>query len=467
MNERLPAWSRLIYASGSLGGNAISRSRDLWLLFFYIGGGESQRLGSIVAVGTALALVRLFEALDDPLIGHWSDRTRSRLGRRIPFVLAATPFMAIAFVFLWTPPDPGESMRNVLYLFFTLSLFHLFGTLSGGPFESLLREIAPRHEDRLSIASWRVVFGVAGTALALVVSGPIIDQFGFQVMAVLMASIACVTRLTALSGAWRRSVAVSRTLEVEAEAPKLVGSIVGCLRNRQFLVFLPSQVLYSVGMQMMTGILPFFVTAILGREQPGMMVAVITGTAIGVLLLALPLIVRAAHLRSKQVVYRSGMLFAGLYFPTLFIIGFIPGIPREAQIIAFAALLGLPLAPVQTFPGALIADICDYDTLRTGRRREATFYAIQDTVEKSAGALAPILLALLLSLGATAANPIGIRLVGPIAGGLTLIGYVCFRRYWLPDQVTERSVAEAEARYRRQPLEPFPGAVATEPSTSA
>src|SRR5262245_19558236 len=121
MNEsRLAAWSRILYAAGAIGGNAINRSRDLWLLFFYLGDGEAARRGSPLLVGGALLLIRLIEAFNYPLIGHWSDRTRSPLGRRLPYILLATPFMAITFVFIWTPPDPAESVRNVLYLFLTV-----------------------------------------------------------------------------------------------------------------------------------------------------------------------------------------------------------------------------------------------------------------------------------------------------------------------------------------------------------
>jgi glycoside/pentoside/hexuronide:cation symporter, GPH family len=444
MSARLPFWSRLLYSCGALGGNAISRSRDLWLLFFYTGG--EQRLAPLAAVGAALTLVRVIEAFDDPLIGYWSDRTRTRWGRRIPFVLAATPFMALCFVFIWMPPEPAESMRNVLYLFFALSLYHCFSTLSGGPFESLLPEIAPRHEDRLSIASMQVMFGVVGAALAFVGSGLLVDRFGFVAMAIIMAVVALVARLVGLSGAWRHSVAASRELPVEEERPGLLRSVLDCFRNRQFVVFVPSQVLYSIGVQLMVGVLPFYVTAVLGREKPGTMVAMITGTALGVLVLAVPLIVREARRRSKREVYRAGMLLASLYFPTLFFIGFVPGIPREVQIIGFAALLGLPMAPVQTFPSALIADICDYHRLRTGRRSEAMFYAVQETVEKTAGATAPAVLTLLLLLGSTADNPTGIRLVGICAGLVTFAGYLCFRGYWLPDEIDAESVTAAEFR---------------------
>ena len=101
---------------------------------------------------------------------------------------------------------------------------------------------------------------------------------------------------------------------------------------------------------------------------------------------------------------------------------------------------------MQTFPNALIADITDYDALRTGMRREATYYATQATLEKTASALAPLLLTLLLVLGSTTANPIGIRLVGPVAGVATLLGYLVFRGYWLPDTVTEETVRAAGPR---------------------
>ncbi len=450
---RMSPAARHLFASGSLGGNALGRTRDLWLIFFYLGDddGDVERRGAAFAIGAVLVIGRLIEAFDDPLIGYWSDRTRSRWGRRIPFVLAATPFMAILFVFLWIPPNPGETIGNVLYLFAIFWFFNLFSTLSGGPLESLLPEIARRSDDRLSIVSWQVFFGVIGTAIAFVGTGLLVDSLGFVAMAVIVAVVALISRYVALTGAWRRSIEVSKEIYAEDQAverPRVWQSITTCLRNDQFLVFLPSFILYSVGVQMITGVLPFYVEAVLGRDEPGTMVAVLTGSALVVLMLVLPVAVILARRRSKREVYGWGMLFAGLYFPLFAIAGFIPGIPVVAQGIAYALLIGLALAPVQTFPNALIADITDYDTVRTGLRREATYYATQQTLEKIAGAAAPGLLIAMLAIGSSEEDPLGIRLIGPLAGGLALVGYVVFRRYWLPDNVTEESVASASAARR-------------------
>ncbi|HCV00390.1 MAG TPA: hypothetical protein DGL25_04230, partial [Dehalococcoidia bacterium] len=440
---RLSPLAGHIYASGSLGGNALGRTRDLWLIFFYLGDGDLERRGGAFAIGAVLVIGRLIEAFDDPLIGYWSDRTRSRLGRRIPFVLAATPLMAVLFILLWIPPNPGETLGNVVYLFAIFWFFNLFSTLSGGPMESLLPEIARHSEDRLSIVSWQVVFGLLGTVLAFVGTSLLKDAFGFVSMAIIIAIVAFASRYIALAGAWKRSIETSKGIyseDVSNEQSSTWKAITTCLRNDQFLVFLPSFVLYSVGVQVITGVLPFYAAAVLGKEEEGTTVAILTGSALGMLLLILPLVVRQSRRYSKRQVYRWGMLFAALYFPLFAFAGFLPTIPPMAQAIAYALLIGVALAPAQTFPNALIADITDYDTLRTGLRREGTFYATQATLEKVAGAAGPGILIALLALGSTTDDSLGIRLVGPVAGLLTLLGYLVFRRYWLPDVITAESI---------------------------
>ena len=448
MEAPLSRRERLLYASGSLGGNALSRARDLWLLAFYLGDlddGDPARRGAAIAIGAAIVAVRLIEAFDDPIIGYWSDRTRSRLGRRIPFVLSATPFLAIFFVLVWLPPDPGETWANVIFLFGMLWLFNLFSTLSGGPFESLLPEIARREDDRLSIVGWQVAFGLVGTAIGFVFSSILIGWVGYAGMAMIIAAIALVSRYVALTGAWKRSIAVSRELaEAPGERVPMRAAILTCLRNGQFLVFLPSFILYNAGILMIIGVLPFYADAVVGRDDT-LTVAVLSGSALVGVALVLPVAVVLARRRSKRAVYGWGMVFAGLWFPLFAFAGFLPGVHPLAQGIVYALIAGVAIAPVQTFPNALLADITDYDTVLTGQRREATFYATHETLQKIAGAAAPGLLVLLLLAGSTADDPLGIRLVGPVAGVLALAGYVVFRRYWLPDRVTAETAARGPA----------------------
>ena len=439
MKRELPWPNKLLYASGSLGGNVISRSKDLWLIYFFAPPADADipTLVPRLTIGILMFVARMIEALDDPLIGYWSDRTSSRWGRRIPFVVTATPFYAFFFFLLWTPPDNHESIRNAAYFFIMLESFHLFSTLSGGPFESLLPEIAATAKDRVGIVVWQVAFGAVGAGIGMVASGLIIDSLGYWQMGLIMGVTGLLSRYVALGGAWRH-------VRVEQPPAKidLVRAFRMTLTNDQFLFFLPTFVLFNAGISMMTGMLPFFADAVLNVEQEGRTVAALTATSIGFLALALFPMYRLAVRRSKAWAYRWAMLIAGFYLPWLFFMGFLPGIGRVLQSFFFVAFIGIPMTAMNAFPNAIMADIIDYDELETGERREAMYYGTQATLEKMASALYPPILALLLIAGSTADNPLGIRLVGPVAGLLCLAAYLCFRGYRLPDQVTAETVTK-------------------------
>ncbi len=458
----LPRFNRLVYASGSLGGNVISRTKDLWLIYFYAppAGADIQQRVPILVLGVLFTLARIIGAVGEPLTGWWSDRTHSRWGRRIPFVVLATPFYALFFALLWLPPVAGQSLTNALYFFVMLEAFQFFSSLSGGPFGSLLPEIAITSRARVSVVTWQVFFGALGAALAFVGSGILRDQFGFGAMAAMIAVIGLASRYVGLGGAWRhvrRDVAPARINPLTA--------LRSTLSNDQFLFFMPSFVLFNIAISLMTAALPFWAASVLLRGLPtdiakletghqatilflglelnvqvGTIVGLMTAAAIVVVLVALPVGFRLAMRRGKAWVYSTAMLLGALYLPWLGFMGFVPGVDKLTQALLFAGAMGLPMAAVFTFPNAIMADIVDYDELRTGHRREAMYYGTQATLEEMASAIFPLTLALLLVLGSTANDPLGIRLVGPVAGLSALVGYLAFRGYRLPDTVRADTV---------------------------
>jgi glycoside/pentoside/hexuronide:cation symporter, GPH family len=437
---RLPLRAKLMYASASLGGEALTQSRSLWLLYFYT---EANDYLSPLAVGAILTVARLIETVDDGLVGFWSDRTRSRLGRRIPFVLAATPFWALFGFLLFTPPT-SSAAATAAYLFIVLELYFLASTFAGGPYEALLPEIAPSSEERIQITWMRVYFGVAGAAIGLVLSGLLIDVAGYAAMAAVIAILALVARYVGLAGVWRHA---SRTQE-----PAEVGlgdALRATLANRYFLLFLPTFALFQLGFQVLLGVLPFLVKAALDVDEEGAWVGALAAVAIGTMALTIPLAARLARRRPKHEVYRLFLLSAVVLFPFLAFAGFLPGIPVEVQLVAGMVIVGLPIAGNYLFPAPLTADIIDYDELRTGMRREATYFGAQNFVEKTTSALAPLILGILLTLGRSSDDHLGIQLVGPVAAVLVLLGYLAFRNYDLPDDVPgelgPRYTAEASA----------------------
>lgn len=456
---RLPAHVRFLYGFHSVAGNAMSQAWSLWLVYFYAPPSDatiSARIADMggfdarVVLGATLTFARILEAFDDPLIGYWTDRTKSRWGRRLPFVLGATPVWVILFFLLFTPPLEEASAGNLVYLFAVAIVFYASSNLSGAPMEALLPTLARRADDRLSIASWQLVFGVTGAVIGLSLSSLLVEFFGFTVMAGTVAAIALAVRYGTVFSLWKYVAA-----DATPATPGFVRAVRDTLTNREFLAYLPSFVLFQMGLQMLTALLPFFVDAVLidaevfgfsGAENTGLFTFILTATVITGVLSTIPLYRALARRSGKARAYRVAMLWTAGWFPALFFAGFIPGVPEFPQAIVMVFVAGMATAGVFLFPNILTADIVDYDATRTGTRREAMFYGTQNMVEKMAGALSPLVFAAVLLAGDSAEDPLGVRLVGPVAGLLVLIAFLSFRRYSLaPDVPGPRGSREARA----------------------
>lgn len=414
-----------------MGSSSVFFTTTLWLAYFYAPPPEAGRavLVPVAGIGLVMAIGRFIEAFDDPLIGHWSDTTRSRLGRRAPFVLLGMPFMAALFLLLWAPPDAHESTLNAVYFFLVLELFYLAATVVLGPWEAILPEVARTPADRVSVSSWKVVAGTLGTALALVGTPFLVERFGFVAMAAVVVAVFWLTIWASLLGA--RS---HMRYEHDPAEITFLGAAKATLTNRPFLAFSAGLVFFYLGFNLLIQVMPYFVRVVMGEGDER--VSWFTGGLLAIVLLSLPLVAWAAARFGKKRTYAAGMLALVLYVPFWYFIGYIPGIPPMAQGLVYVALAGVPFAALHVFPNALMADVIDYDALRTGHRREAIYYGMQETLKKLAFALSTAVFALVLDLGFTADNPLGIRLMGPVAAVAVLIGFVLFAwGYRLPDAV--------------------------------
>jgi GPH family glycoside/pentoside/hexuronide:cation symporter len=321
-----------------------------------------------------------------------------------------------------------------------MQLYHLFGTISGSAMEALMPEIATTTRARVNVVSWQVVFGALGAAVGLIATGPIIEWLGFWQMAVIVAVLGLASRYIALAGAWRSA----RAVEASPADLRFVEALRTTFANDQFRAFLPTFVLYATGISVLLGMLPYYVTQVLGRGEGT--VSILTAAAIIVVLACLPVVYWLSVRKGKAWVYSTAMLIGALYLPLIAFAGYIPGIAELPQAVVMLALVGVPMAAVNAFPNAIMADVIDYDSVRTGMRRGAMYFGTQNLVEKAASSLSPLIIALLLTIGGTSDDPLGIRLAGPVAGLFILAGYLGFRNYRLPDEVTAESVKEMESR---------------------
>lgn len=373
---------------------------------------------------------RIIEAFDDPLIGWLSDRTRSRWGRRAPFIFLATPVVALFFFLLWLPPLNQGNLFYALYFFIVLQLFFLAYTLSEAPLAALLPEIVKTSQERVEVSAWKVFFGVMGAALGLIGTGLVISRFGFPAMGLAVGLMAALSFYLALLGILKH-----QNLKAQPSQLNLWLSLVYVLKNRAFLAFSLGMILFGLGVNLLTQLLPFFVKVVLhqGAETVSLLMA---GLMI-VIVLSLPLMAKLAKKFSKRLIYGFSMVAVACLFPLLYFVGFLPGLSPLFQAFFFVALLGLPFSSQFLFPNALMADVVDNDFSQTGQRREALFYSLQDTLQKFSLAASAIIFGVVMSFfGYSPDNPLGIRLMGLTAGIFVFLGAVIFLRYYqLRDEV--------------------------------
>ena len=449
---RLPLLNKLLFSADHIGMQAISYFRQQWVLFFlappaiegmarvpdvHLLGYE---IDARVLAGILIFSGRFIDAFTDPLIGWWSDRTRSRWGRRIPFIMFSTPFYAGFGALIWFLPDPGSSWWNAVYFVLMLELFFTAATMSSGALEALVPELTRTARDRMQVVSFIFLFAIGGAGLGLVVGGYIKDAVGFQVAGSIFAVAALVFRYISLSAVWKHA---PRNI-TPAQVP-FWHSLRDTLRNSQFVAFLPTFVMFTTGVGVLQGWIPFFAVAILRQERDGAASSWLsTGVIGGVVVFGLVIwFLFSTGAVSKRRIYGICLVACGVLYPLLSLVGIVVTEHLVLQGLVLVFIAGMPMAAVFLLPKGLTADIADYDALLRDERREAMFYSTQNFFEKLTYALPPLLLSLILQLGDSAENPLGIRLAPVMAGALVLLGFTLWPRYRLPDTINRGTVTQA------------------------
>ena len=449
---RLPPFNKLLFSADHIGLQAVSYFRQQWVLFFLAPPAlegmaripETTLLGfpvdALDLAGVLLFAGRFIDAFTDPLIGWWSDRTHSRWGRRIPFILFGTPFYALFGALIWFLPVEGSSWWNALYFVLMLELFFTAATMSSGALEALVPELTSTAKDRMNVVGLIFLFAVFGAGLGLVAGGYIVDELGLRITGSIFAVIALAFRSLSLAAVWRHA-----SRETPPARVSFWQGMRDTLRNRQFIYFLPTFVLFTTGAGVLQGWIPYFASGVLLQEQEGKASAMLSSVIIGGVVLAgiITWLLFDYRSVSKRRIYGVCLVLSGLSFPFLGLIGLVSQESLMLQALIFVFIAGMPMSAVFLMPKGITADIADYDALLQGERREAMFYSTQNFFEKLTFALPPLLLSQVLQLGNSPDDQLGIRLAPLLAGGLALLGFVLWPRYKLPDTINRETVAAA------------------------
>jgi GPH family glycoside/pentoside/hexuronide:cation symporter len=370
--------TKLAFGAGDLGAAITANVLVFFLMIFFtnVAGLPAGMAGSILMIG------KISDAINDPIVGVLSDRTKSRWGRRYPWMIfGAIPF-GILFFCQWVVPPLGQWGLFAYYVAIGV-LFNLGYTAINLPYTALTPELTQDYNERTSLNSFRFAFSIGGSIgsliLAQVIFSSIADpQQRYIILGGICAFIAVLPIYWCFFGTRHRlAMMTQRQPEIEeavslpiAEQLKIV------LSNRPFLLVIGIYLCSWLGVQVTASILPYFVVNCmeLPEEKFPQVAIMVQGTA----LLMLFVWSKVSDRYGKKIVYFMGVALwiiaqGGLFFLK----------PDQIPLMYFLAVLaGCGVSTAYLIPWSMVPDTIDLDELKTGQRREGIFYAFMVLLQK-------------------------------------------------------------------------------------
>lgn len=450
MKNKLPAWRKWIYGSGDLGFSLTSTIVGAYFAIF---------LTDVVGVPARIAAISIFlgrtwDYINDPLFGYITDRTRTRWGRRRPYLLfGPVPFAIVFAMMWWKPPLQGDLVLAVYYACAYI-LYDAVVTLVYMPFIALTPELTSDYDERTSLNSVRAFFSILGSLVAFTIPLMIVKEFSpDQASNVLLMGISF-----AIFSALPLFLVFFGTRErpefMQQEKPGLRESIKASFQNRPFIFSAGIYLFTWMSVDLLQTIMLYFIKYVVKQESNS---NVILATIFVVGIFALPLWTWISKRLNKRLAYISGMAFLAAVL--LVLINLTPA-TSLGWILTLCVLAGIGISAAHVIPWSIIPDAIEYGELKTGRRFEGVFYSLISLAQKVASSFA-IPLALLV-LDATGYIPngatqppsavIGIRVVtGPIPAVMITLGIIFAIVYPLGRERYTQIAMELEERRTRLP----------------
>lgn len=407
VTARVDLATKIYYGFGAVANGAKSNGFNYLLLFYY-----SQVIGlraDLVSLGILIALV--FDAVSDPLVGFISDKFHSPLGRRHPFMYASGLPVAIAYYFMWSPPDWDQ---NALFLYFVCMavLIRTMITFYEVPATALVAELTDDYDERTELVSFRYFFGWWGGLTMAILNYLVFlpeSKGGLEYVEGwsnygLTASIVIFVSIYVSSIGTHRHIPNLKQPPAKAafdfQQTKL--ELKETLSNRSFFALFIAALLMAIAAGVSTSLSIYF-----SRHFWEL-----TSTQIGYLnlpyffsaFIALMLAPKVSRWLGKK---RGGMTILALAFflaPVPFVLRILGWFPENGTTELFWSLFVFNTVEVtliimsSSLIAAMIADVVEQSELKTGRRSEGIFFAANSFAQKAVNGLGVVVAGQILAI---------------------------------------------------------------------
>lgn len=318
-------------------------------------------------VGMIFVIGRLLDIVTDPLIGHWSDETRSRFGPRKPWILMGVLGFSLSVWLFFVPPEG----TGLTYLIITSSLYFLFYTILDVPYSSIGLEISSHVHERSLLASSKAVFQVIGAitaaAIPFILALSIADSLGSIAQIIIM--------LCGIGFALFILFVPDRHRLVTAPKMGAFGALRRVLQSRRYRFLIGAFLIVQTANSFVAGLTVLYVTYII--QAPALV-----GMFLGILLLSsalfLPVWVMLSKRHSKKSAWMSAIITC------ICVLALTPLLGEDDVIGAaiFCFIIGGAFGADAIMPTSMLADIV-YEQEQGGNNRLGGLYlAVKNSVSK-------------------------------------------------------------------------------------
>jgi GPH family glycoside/pentoside/hexuronide:cation symporter len=426
-----------------LGGNMFFTLMGFWSLKYLT---DTVGLAAALA-GAAVMIGKVWDAVTDPAMGYISDRTRSRWGRRRPYLLFGAVPMFLTLWYFFTTPGFTGTVPLTVWAALSLMLLNTAATVINIPYSSLTPELTSDYHERTSLNGYRFGCAVFGTILGAAAVQPLVDLFppqkrGFSMMGLILGALMAVVTLLTFFGTKEKE----RRRE-DMPVKGLFSTYRAVFSNRPFVILLITYALHLLALTFLQSILAYYTQYVYHREE-------LTTIAMLILLLTamvcIPISVLVSKKIGKKKTYQICFIIIASACITISALGHILG---PQFFLGFMVYAGMGVGFSYVAPFAMVPDAIEFDAVKTGDRMEGAYYGMWTFVSKLGTALSVFLSGLILSLGGYMAGAVqsartinAIRLIiGPLPALIFTGALVLIQRYPL-DEKTYREFMGRNAK---------------------
>lgn len=367
-NQSFKPTSSLRYAAGMFGTSIPINMFKTYAAYFYV-----DRMGFITTpqYSLILFLYTFLDAIDNPVYGFLSDRTRTKWGRRRPWLLIGAPLLVLCFIMFFNPPASLAAGSAFSYVLLMYMLTGTLDSLINANYGALFPELFPDEESRAKTNAMRQVFQLLAMIISIALTPIITEKIGYAATAYVYGALAVIV-------IWGMAVGCHENPQaMESPKPELFKTILSVISNPKFWIYGITNAAFFAGLGLVQSGVSFYVKYYLGES--GMGSTILLGVCIVSAIIFIPLWVKIVKKISLMPAWRIALLISAVGIVPLY---FVNSLAAAAVAVV---VFGFGMGGVSTTMDIVSARILDEDKQKTGISREGSYTSLIGVLNKVNG----------------------------------------------------------------------------------